>query len=165
MLDAAALIKKHRGKGVLVDTNLLVLFLVGLVNPRRIGTFKRTESFLVDDFELLRSLISHFGPRLLATPHIWSQVSDLTDLKGEELMRVRSLMRDLVERSEEHFDAARGLVSHPVFNRLGLADAGIAAAQSTEVLILTADFPLYEALQQHGIESLNFNHVRPLGWR
>jgi hypothetical protein len=42
MLDSLALIEKHRAKGVLVDTNLLVLFLVGLVNKRRVPEFKRT---------------------------------------------------------------------------------------------------------------------------
>jgi hypothetical protein len=41
-LDAKALIEKHRAKGVLVDTNLLVLLLVGAVNKQRIPRFKRT---------------------------------------------------------------------------------------------------------------------------
>jgi hypothetical protein len=40
MLDAQALIEKRRSKGVLVDTNLIVLLLVGSVNKRHIGTFK-----------------------------------------------------------------------------------------------------------------------------
>ena len=42
MLDARTLIEKHRSKGVLVDTNLLVLLLVGSVNKRRMLSFKRT---------------------------------------------------------------------------------------------------------------------------
>jgi hypothetical protein len=53
MLDASALIEKHRAKGVLVDTNLLVLYLVGTVNPRRIPNFKRTGDFNIDDYNLL----------------------------------------------------------------------------------------------------------------
>jgi hypothetical protein len=53
MLDARALIGKHRSKGVLVDTNLLVLLLVGLVNKRRIRRFKRTRDFTPADFDLL----------------------------------------------------------------------------------------------------------------
>ena len=40
MLDARALIEKHRSKGALVDSNLLVLYLVGLVDKGRILTFK-----------------------------------------------------------------------------------------------------------------------------
>jgi len=81
MLDAAALIDKHRAKGVLVDTNLLVLFLIGLVNKRRILSFKRTQYFTVEDFDLLSRLIDWLG-RLVTTPHVLSPVSDLTDLAG-----------------------------------------------------------------------------------
>ncbi len=87
MLDVPGLLRKHRGKGVLVDANLLVLLLVGTVNRRRIGDFKRTQSFTAEDFDLLRKLIAHLGPRMVATPHVLSQVSDLTDLKGRELCR------------------------------------------------------------------------------
>jgi hypothetical protein len=32
MLDAQGLIEKHHGRGALIDTNLLVLLLVGAVN-------------------------------------------------------------------------------------------------------------------------------------
>jgi hypothetical protein len=50
MFDAATLIEKHRGKGVLVDTNLFVLLLVGLVNENRILNFQRTQDFTIEDF-------------------------------------------------------------------------------------------------------------------
>src|ERR1035438_1165776 len=84
MLDAEALIVKHRAKGVLVDTNLLVLFLVGTVNRQRILNFKRTGDFAIEDYDVLVRLINWFG-KLIATPHVLSQVSDLTDLSGTEL--------------------------------------------------------------------------------
>ncbi len=84
MLDARALIEKHRLKGVLVDTNLLVLLLVGSVNKRRILNFKRTQNFAIEVFDLLSRLIRWFG-KLVTTPHVFSQVSDLTDLPGKDL--------------------------------------------------------------------------------
>jgi hypothetical protein len=58
MLDASGLIAKYKGQGVLVDTNLLALYLVGSVNIERIATFKRTSSFDKDDFRLLVRLIN-----------------------------------------------------------------------------------------------------------
>src|SRR5205823_5758694 len=116
----------------------------------------------IADFDLLIALIAHLGPRLLTTPHLLSQVSDLTDLKGPELFQARALLKRLIENADEHFDAAKGLVAHTMFQRLGLADAGIAATQSTGVLILTVDLDLYLALQERGIESLNFHHLRRL---
>jgi hypothetical protein len=127
MLDAAALIAKHRAKGVLVDTNLLVLFLVGTVNRQRILNFKRTGDFSLDDFDLLIRLIDWFG-KLIATPHVLSQVSDLTDLAGKELVASRELFKKLViEQLEETYDGSRVLVADSCFNRFGLTDAAVAA--------------------------------------
>src|ERR1700744_40865 len=103
MLDARALIEKHRSKSVLVDSNLLILLLVGTVNRRRILDFKRTQNFTVEDFDTLSSLVSWFG-RLYATPHVLSQVSDLTDLAGKELTIVRTLFASLIETMGEYYD-------------------------------------------------------------
>ena len=163
MLDAAGLIEKHRAKGVLVDTNRLVLFLVGTVSRHRILNFKRTGDFTIEDFDLLVRLIDWFG-KLIAPPHVLSQVSDLTDLTGNELTKIRELFKVLVETIEESYDASRLLVSDPAFKRLGLTDAAIATVFCRGVLVLTADAQLHVALQERDIDALNFNHIRPLGW-
>jgi hypothetical protein len=164
VLDAKALIEKHRANGVLIDTNLLVLYLVGTVNRQRIVNFKRTGNFAVEDYDLLVHLISWFG-KLIATPHVLSQVSDLTDLAGDELTAVRSLFRLLVEQIEERYDASRIIVGDPAFNRLGLTDAAVATVSARGILVLTTDIQLQLALQERDIDVLNFNHVRPIEWR
>ena len=163
MLDARALIEKHQARGVLVDSNLLVLFLVGMVNKRRILEFKRTQSFTIEDFDLLARLIGWFG-RLIATPHVLGQVSDLADLPGKERLQIRRLFKSVIERMEESYDLSRVLVSDPIFERLGLTDAAIATVCSRGVLVLTADLELQLAVQRQGADALNFNHVRPLAW-
>ncbi len=163
MLDAGALIEKYRSKAVLVDTNLLVLFLVGLVNKRRIPEFKRTQDFTIEDFEMLRHLVAWFGT-LVTTPHVLSQVSDLATLAGSELRTVRELFSSLVQEMDEHYDSSKAAVMDALFLRLGLADTAIATVCSRGVLVLTSDLDLYLALQQRGADALNFNHVRALGW-
>jgi hypothetical protein len=162
MLDTRALIQKHNARGVFIDTNLLVLLLVGLVNVGRIRTFKRTQNFTVDDFHLLRKLVEWFGAPLLATPHVLSQVSDLTDLSGQELVRMRQLFRSLIGNLREHYDVAQELINNPLFERFGLADASIAAACERKILVLTTDLQLHIALGSSGFDALNFTHVRPL---
>ena len=107
MLDAGGLIEKHKGKGVLVDTNLLVLYIVGQVNRRRIENFKRTQGFIVADFDLVCNLIAWFGSPVLATPHVLSQVSDLTDLSGNERITAREHLSSLISIVEEQYDAAK----------------------------------------------------------
>jgi hypothetical protein len=141
MLDAAELITKHQGRGVFIDTNLLVLLVEGLVNPDRIPKFKRTPDFSIEDFRVLRKLLEWFGKPL-----------------------VRRLFRSVVEEIEEQHDAARRLVLHPLFERFGLGDASVAEVCGRNTVVLTADVQLQIALGSMGLDAINFNHVRPLGW-
>lgn len=164
MLDAGGLIEKHRAKCVFLDTNLLVLLLVGLVNVERARNFKRTQDFTVDDSHSLQSLVRWFGVPLIATPHVLSQVSDLTDLPGRERRSIRELFKATVEMMEEQYDTAKQLVRTPLFDRFGLGDASVAAVCQRNILVLTADLQLQIALGGFGLDALNFNHIRALKW-
>ena len=164
ILDVDGLLKKYTAKGVLIDTNLLVLLLVGSVNKNRITRFKRTQAFTTADFDLLLNLIQHLGPTIISTSHILSQASDLADLKGEELGRVRAFMKRLViETIEEHRDPAKELAAHPLFARLGLGDAGIATVCAKNVLVITTDVELWSEIQTVGLDAINFNHISEIG--
>ncbi len=48
-----ALVTHYRTKGVLVDSNLLLLLFIGSYDPQRIKKFKRTQEYTFEDFELL----------------------------------------------------------------------------------------------------------------
>lgn len=99
-----------------------------------------------------------------ATPHVLSQVSDLTDLPGREQASIRALFKAMAEEVEEQYDTARELVQTPLFARFGLADAAVAAVGQRKRLVLTADLQLQIALASLGLDALNFNHVRALSW-
>ena len=161
MLETNSILAKHRGKGALIDTNLLVLLLVGRMNRHRIERFKRTSSYTISDYLLLEQLVAYLGGAV-ATPHILAQTSDLTDMPGEEGARVRLLLASLVDISEEIFDPCSDLMKDELFVRLGLTDVGIAAVGARGRLILTADLPLQIALSARGVDAVNFAWLRPL---
>lgn len=163
MLDNLALINKYRSRGGLIDTNLLVLLLVRTVEKKQIGRFKRTQNFAIEDYEVLARLAGVLG-RLFTTPHVLSQVSDLTDMSDQHLARARALFSTAVEQMEEFYTPSKDLVRHDLFDRLGLTDAAIATVCSKGILVVTADLDLHIALQNRGADSLNFNHVRAMGW-
>ena len=119
MGDPVTLIQQHRGKGVLLDANLLVLLLVGTVNRLRIAKFKRTQGYSLEDFDLLARLLDWFGS-IIVTPHVLSQASDLAAVPSEELRAIRATFGFLVGRSREIYDPAKDLVANPVFTTLGL---------------------------------------------
>ncbi len=105
-----------------------------------------------------------FGAPLITTPHVLSQVGDLTDLSGKERALVRALFKSTIKEIDEQYDPACVLVQNPTFERFGLGDASIAAVCKRNVLVLTADLQLQVALELLGLDTLNFNHVRALQW-
>ena len=71
------LVRLHRNNGVLVDANLLLLLAIGRFNKSLIPGFERTSNFLIDDYHLLESLVRQFS-RIISTPHVLTEVSNLT---------------------------------------------------------------------------------------
>ena len=53
--DALTAVRRHKA-GVLLDTNLLLLLLPGTVDRELIGSWKRTQIYDEDDFDLLSDL-------------------------------------------------------------------------------------------------------------
>ena len=51
MIIETQLLKKYQSKGILVDTNILLLWLVGRVNQKRISRFNRTKKFLPEHYQ------------------------------------------------------------------------------------------------------------------
>ena len=71
------IIAKHRANGVIIDTNLFLLLVIGNYDTRRISTFKNTISYTVDDFGLVLRLIALFERRV-TTPNILTEVDNLS---------------------------------------------------------------------------------------
>ena len=158
------LIEKHRANGLLIDTNLLLLHLVGRTNKNRIPLFKRTQRYTLDDFELLEILVSQFTT-LITTPHLLTELNSLARLQEPELSKLRTMFKETVEQTQEYYDESRKIVSDASFNRLGLADAAIATLCRRSLLVLTDDLELYYALTVRGFDAINFNHIRTYFWR
>jgi predicted nucleic acid-binding protein len=163
MLDANGLIEKHRSRGALIDANLLVLYLVGKTNKRRIRDFKPCDDFGTKDFDLLEAVVEHLG-QVITTPHVLTEVSNLAKLHGKELAAFRQGYKALVEEMDEFYDESRAVVADAAFMRLGLTDAAIAMLQRRNLLVLTVDLDLWDTLLRRGMDAVNFNHVRPLDW-
>ena len=71
------LFEKYRNKGLLLDTNLLLLLLIGSGVPHLLETFKpiQNQGFKKKDFELLARACSFFKT-LITTPHILTETSN-----------------------------------------------------------------------------------------
>ena len=71
-----SLFSRYRRQGILIDTNILLLYFVGTVNRERISQFNRTEKFTPEDYDILQSMMQQFQ-KIVTTPNILTEVSNL----------------------------------------------------------------------------------------
>jgi hypothetical protein len=161
-----ALIKKYRRKGVLLDANLLLGFLIGSLHPRHLeGCRATTKYFGPDDFPLLDRFLGQFE-QIITTPHILTEVSNLAGrLKEPLLTEFRALFRMVIAKLSEHFEPSQAVSAHPDFLRFGLADTAILMAAPKQCLVLTDDALLADLLGRRSVDVVNFNHVRVGSWQ
>jgi predicted nucleic acid-binding protein len=154
----------ERNTGLLIDTNLLVLFAVGSVNRGRIENFKRTRQYTIEDFELLVRVLER-GEPLYTVAHVLAEVSNLTDLSGAERPKIRQLLKETISLLTEAEITSAQATKDSLYEGLGLVDAAIAAvAREHKCTVLTDDLDLYLMLQRDKLEALNFTHLRERIW-
>jgi hypothetical protein len=160
-MEPLQLIAKYRGKGVLLDTNLMVLLAVGLYKCERISSFKRTDQYTARDFSLVADIISKFDRRI-TTPHILAETDNLTrQLPTREHRAVAAIMAPLVETLFEIYSPSAEAVRHQRYSTLGLTDC-VTIASTADILVITDDLTLSSILTHLGRDAININHIRTL---
>ncbi|MGX9727438.1 MAG: PIN domain-containing protein [Candidatus Electronema sp. VV] len=147
--------------GLLIDTNLLVLFVVGTAAKEYIAKHKKLTEFTVEDYDLLVKLIAR-ASEVLVTPNTLTETSNLAAYIGEPARsKVLDVLRTVSTGSQERYVPSSAAARRSEFIRLGLADAALLEATAAEkATLLTADFNLYHAALAKGSQALNFNHLR-----
>lgn len=167
MNDVCELVQRYQRQGILVDTNILLLYFVGAANPQRIRRFSRTERFSLEDYDLLLNAFRYFQ-RIVTTPNILTEVYNLLNQIGEPdrrrcLIEVAKLVRQF-EKFDEIYVSSKEVTALEGFLRFGLTDCGIEHLAKDQFLVLTDDLRLADYLGRAGIDVLNFNTIRVYSW-
>lgn len=158
------LIGRYKAKGLLIDTNLLLLYFIGTYDPDRIPRFKRTMGFTVDEFHLLDAIFTNFD-KVITTPNILTEVSNLSGQLSSDLRTYfYSDFAKRIPKLDEQYISSAKISSSAHFNKFGLTDSGIVDTVKGNYLVLTSDLNLFGYLQNLGIDAINFNHIRQLAW-
>ena len=151
---------KYRNTGLVVDTNLLVLYLVGKFNLQEISNCKRTKSYTKGDFITLSSFMANFK-NIVTTPNILTEVSNLTETYNANSGKLffpsfHLLIKSL---SETHILSMAASSGH-CFPQYGLTDSCIHELANMNHLVLTDDLRFYGYLESRSLPVINFNHLR-----
>lgn len=146
--------------GVVLDSNLLLLLVVGLAGEQYISKHKRLSAYVVEDFRLLVESISGVE-RVIVTPNTLTETSNLLGYIAEPDRSFLYLaFRELIGLAEEKYYESDQSARRAEFPRLGLTDSAILDAVSDANPLLTVDLDLYLAALAAGGKAMNFNHMR-----
>ena len=161
--EVEGLIAPHVRKTLLLDTNLLVLLMLGSVNPKLIGT-GALNAFELRDYVALAVICAKF-PLLVTTPHVLTEACHLAD-KDIKRDPMRSLLyhwlltysANVDERTVPFKD-----LTLPSLTKIGVADAVLQKVCGDEkYLLMTTDYELSGIVSRRHNNALNFNHVRDM---
>ncbi len=146
---------------VLVDSNLLLLLVVGLWNQKAITDQKRLNGMTAADFRLLQRFLASF-PTICTTPHVLTEVSNLAgSATGQTRHAIFHQLAILLTILDERIMPSQELSRRAEFRSFGLTDAALASLNS-EMLLLTEDGRLASHLQRQGWIALSLRDLRQL---
>lgn len=147
-------------KGLIIDTNLLLLLVIGAVEEgRHIRNSKRLGTFSLKDYDaVLKIMLEH--KEVFVTPYIATEVSNLIDLDGRAGILAYEIARSLFsEFGKIEIDVDRDCDSD-FFLSFGITDSSLIRL-AKDYFILTNDHrmltPLYEASPETIIPYLPVN--------
>ncbi len=148
-----------------MDSNLLLFYMVGSIDLGRINNFHRTKSFVKEDFHALENILQNFKT-IVTTPNILTEVSNFLGQLPKNLHAVYfSGFANSIALLNEKYVPSREPAKSPEFIWLHLTDSGIFNLAKNEYLVITTDAPLANHLGRHGVDVINFNHIRPDFWQ
>jgi rRNA-processing protein FCF1 len=155
------IINKYKNRGIIIDTNLMLLLIIGIYNPYRIETFKRTNRYTRGDFDILCRLLTPFKHRI-TTPYILTEVDNLSrQLPEREHEAFANTMVQVCTKLFEIRVPSLEVMKLEHYPKIGLTDS-LLLLSAEEYVVLTDDFILSNRIQSLNLPVINMNHLRRL---
>ncbi len=134
-------------RGLIIDTNLLLLLVIGAVEEgRHIGTSKRLNAFNIEDYDNVLEFMKGYSS-VYITPYIAAEVSNLIDLDGRAGVKAYLVARELFDFFSQIDVSISDDCASDYYLRFGIADSSIIRLAS-DYDIFTYDNRMLTALYE-----------------
>ncbi len=149
---------------VLIDSNLLVLLIVGATEKKYIAQHKRTKGFSEEDYDILVEYLRPFQS-IWITSYCLSEVSNLLRQTYDKLaLELMSVLKEKISTFNEAHIPKSQIIENNIMLRLGVADTSFIEKAKKVSCSLTIDLDLCCELQRLNLNVKNFNHIRVKNW-
>ncbi len=147
--------------GLLIDTNLLVLLVVGRTQRSMINRHRRLKGYSESDYDALVGLLDQ-ETKIIVTPNTLTESSNLLAYGPPSVnSRLFETLKFMIHASEEIVVQSEVASEVPEFGWLGLTDAVLVHVASPDVPLITSDFRLWSAVVSRDPRAaINFNNLR-----
>jgi rRNA-processing protein FCF1 len=135
----------------LIDTNSLIILLLGLIDPKLINTHRRTSIYEEQDFNDLLAFIGDFK-KLVVLPNVWTEVDNLLNdfNRGHKERYVEEISNTIKTTTEKFLESKIATKSMSFFD-LGLTDSLLLELSKECELLITSDSSLSDYAIAYGI--------------
>jgi len=155
----------HRPFGILLDTNILLLYLIGSFNTDYIREFNRTAMYDAEDFEWVIRYSSFFE-KVVITPHILTEVWHFVKkVRNDYLSYFIESSVNAFEVFKEDYVDKKLILQDKSLQYVGVTDLSIIIASKTEnYLVLTDDLRAYATFLANDVHAINVNQLKSESW-
>lgn len=146
---------------VILDSNSLLVLIVGLLDPNLFKNHSRTSIYEKEDFENLKLLIGDYS-NLIVLPNIWTELDNLLNKsfsKNYKDSYVKNI-RNVVENSTEKYLQSCKAFENYYFYKLGLSDSLILEIALECEYLISSD--LSDIAKANGIKVYDLVEIRNL---
>lgn len=145
---------------LLLDTNVFIIYLSGLVNLNRIGEYSRNSFYNKNDYKHIASIIKKYD-HILVSPNIKTEIDNiLNHLRGDDKYNYTQLVREILNNSSEEYVKSVKGASNQLFRELGLSDCVILDMAKNVDLMVSADSQLCDYAKAQGINVLDYQEYK-----
>jgi hypothetical protein len=147
------------GQRLIIDSELLVLLIVGAASPTFIRKHKNLSTYTEDDFDFLAAFLAR-APAVVLMPHTLTEASNLVrQIKDPMRTSIGEAFRALVDALGETYIESRRGIARAEFTKIGLTDSVLLELTQPSDVLLTSDHRLVEFATAAGHEVVNFRYL------
>lgn len=154
-------------KGIIVDSNVMLLFLVGCYDINYINMFKRTMKYTTEEYYFIRDLLTtyYYKDKIYTSPHILTELSNLSKIEGGRRNKYFNFFVKILSNTCEIHIGKNKILEFKELPKFGITDIGIyKIAKKNNLLVLTDDFRLSSYLLDNCINVLNLRNISKYLW-
>lgn len=145
---------------IIIDSNSLIVLVLGLMNPSLIKNHKRTSIYEEEDYFNLLSVIPNFES-IIVLPNIWTEVDNLlNNFSGNYREHYVDKILHLVKSTSEKYFETHKIINNDYFLDLGITDTLILECAKDCNLLVSSDSKLSDYTRAFGIKVYDMKAIK-----